>query len=74
MKSSKDVYFAVVEGNTLNPAPSELLCAAVLEYEDFILVGDCERLLTDLSSHLRCDSRNTPDMCLGSQQCSAADR
>lgn len=52
MKSSKDTYFAVVEGDTLAPGPCELLSAAVLEYEEFILVGDSEGLLTDLSQYV----------------------
>lgn len=52
MKSYKDAYFAIVEGNALATAPRELLCAAVLEYQEFILVGQCENLLTDLSQHV----------------------
>jgi hypothetical protein len=52
MKSSKDTYFAVVGGDALAPGPRELLSAAVLEYEEFILVGDSERLLTVLSQYV----------------------
>lgn len=52
MKSSNDIYFAVVEGDVLAPGPRELLSAAVLEYEEFVLVGDCERLLVDLSKYV----------------------
>ncbi|WP_460384077.1 hypothetical protein [Pseudomonas amygdali] len=52
MKSYKDTYFAVVEGNELTAGLCEMLCAAVLEYQEFVIVGDCERLLTDLSRHV----------------------
>ncbi|UVK83795.1 hypothetical protein LOY46_03525 [Pseudomonas sichuanensis] len=52
MKSSKHTYFAVVEGDALAPGPRELLSAAVLEYEEFILVGNNERLLNDLSRYV----------------------
>jgi hypothetical protein len=52
MKSFKDAYFAIVEGDVLAKDPRELLCAAVLEYQEFILVGHCELLLTDLSQYV----------------------
>ncbi|TBV17412.1 hypothetical protein [Stutzerimonas kirkiae] len=52
MKNSKYAYFAIVEGDALDPGQRELLCAAVLEYEEFVLVGDCERLLIDLSRYV----------------------
>ncbi|MCA4963580.1 hypothetical protein [Pseudomonas sp. Y24-6] len=66
MKSSKDAYFAVVEGRSLAPGPCELLCAAVLEYEEFILVGDSERLLIDLSQYVHATVATRPVCVLAS--------
>ncbi|MHB2050361.1 hypothetical protein [Pseudomonas sp. VEM90] len=47
--SCETVYFAVIEGSSLAPDLRDSLCVAVLEYQHFMLVGDCEALLVDLA-------------------------
>lgn len=49
MMSCETVYFAVIEGSSLDLTLRDSLCVAVLEYQHFMLVGDCEALLVDLS-------------------------
>ncbi|MCR4509194.1 hypothetical protein NUV66_07740 [Pseudomonas sp. 32.2.56] len=66
MRSSKDTYFAIIEGDALDSGPRELLCAAVLEYEEFAIVGDCEHLLTDLSRHVHATVAARPTCILAS--------
>lgn len=49
MRSYKDAYFSIVEEDTLDSDRRELLCAAVLEYENFMIVASCENLLVEVS-------------------------
>lgn len=67
MKSFKDTYFVVIEGNVLDSAPRELLCAAMVEYEELVIIGDCENLLTDLSKQLYLTTEMRPTCILAAR-------
>ena len=52
MRNCKDVFFSILDGDSLDPARKELLCAATLEYSEFLIVSGSRSLLADITQHI----------------------
>ncbi|HBO3059432.1 hypothetical protein [Pseudomonas aeruginosa] len=52
MRSYKDVFFSTLDGDSLDPTRKELLCAAALEYSEFLIVSGSRSLLADVAQHI----------------------
>ncbi|MFJ2969559.1 hypothetical protein [Pseudomonas fulva] len=52
MRNCKDVFFSILDGDSLDPPRKELLCAATLEYSEFLIVSGSRSLLAELTQHI----------------------
>lgn len=52
MTNCKDVFFSILDGDNLDLPRKELLCAATLEYSEFLIVSGSRSLLADLTQFI----------------------
>lgn len=52
MRNCEDVFFSILDGDSLDPASKELLCAATLEYPDFLIISGSHSLLAELAQYI----------------------
>ncbi|HEP8651911.1 TPA: hypothetical protein VDU35_004193 [Pseudomonas aeruginosa] len=60
MRSSEDIYFSILDGDTLDEDQRALLSAAVIEYGAFSIVSRSERLLMDVSQRVHTSTEIRP--------------
>ncbi|QIA03538.1 hypothetical protein [Pseudomonas fluorescens] len=52
MKNYNSVYFSILDYDKVDAALIELLCAATLEYSDFLIISNSPTILTDTVQHI----------------------
>lgn len=52
MRNSKDVHFSILDGDSLDHNRKDLLCAAVVEYVDFLIIANSSNLLIEVSQYI----------------------
>ncbi|PYC25268.1 hypothetical protein DMX02_04205 [Pseudomonas jessenii] len=64
MRNSDIAYFCILEGDSVEAAQKELLCAAAVEYTDFLIISNSRELLIEVVHYIESNVQIRPRLLL----------